>query len=64
MKVKVQDLKPGMFVCHSSGKGVLQIAEVVPMTIELYPQQHMLTFEGISKPEQVGEDTEFEVLGL
>jgi len=59
MKVKVQDLKPGMLVVYASGKGVLTVTDVTPMFIELYPQQYLLTFEG-----QVGEDTEFEVLGL
>jgi|GEM_PF-5427434 len=59
MKVKVQDLKPGMLVVYASGKGVLTVTDVTLMFIELYPQQYLLTFEG-----QVGEDTEFEVLGL
>ncbi len=62
MKVKVQDLKPGMLVVHTSGKGLLTVANVTEMTIELFPQQYLVTFAGISRPEQLSEDTEFEVL--
>ena len=64
MKAKVQDLQPGTFVRHTSGKGVLKVADVEEMTIELFPQQYLVTFAGISESEQVGEDTEYEVLGV
>jgi hypothetical protein len=64
MKIKVQDLKPGMLLVYTSGKGILTVANVVPMIIESYPQQYQVKFEGISQPVQVGEDTEFEVIAL
>ena len=63
MIVKVQDLQPNMFVRHESGKGILQIADVVKLTTELFPQQYQVKFVGIDEVEQVSEDTEYYVLG-
>lgn len=63
MKVKVQDLQPGMVIVYTQGKGILTVAEVTPWERELYPQQYDVKFHGIAHVDHFSEDTEFEVIG-
>jgi hypothetical protein len=61
MKIKAQDLTPGMIVRNPSGSGLLKVVDATEMAIELFPQQYQIKFEGVGNLQQVSEDDEFEL---
>lgn len=60
MEIPVQDIKQGMFVICSKGRGLLTVQDIIEL--ETNPPQYKIYFEGINQPEFYRHDTKIEII--